>query len=405
MKESTFAGKFISKLEKIGRDQIESYLRRLLKERSFFEQVFQTLVEGIVVTDMESRIVYINKAAHKLLGISLRQNLLGEPLVKVISDTYLLQKIRDFELPEDNRVQSCDISVRYPRPAVYLLKILPLHEEDSGETSSLVFIISDISETRKKEIERFRQQRLESLATLTAGIAHEIKNPLNALSIHAQLLKHVLEEETDAFVHESKEYARIEQSTDIILEEIRRLTRIVNQFITSVRPFKLQIKYRDITTLVEDVMETVLPDADKRGVDIQINPMPDLPMILVDEHLIRQALMNIIINALESVEEGKGKVTISTSCSEKWLFITISDNGKGMTDSEVERMFEPYFTTKETGSGLGLFIVYRIIHEHRGEIQIESEPGEGTTFIIKLPLLKRPTRYLPEQHAKAGDNE
>lgn len=396
MADSAFAGKFISKLEKIDREQIETYLKHVLHERGFFDRIFQTLSEGIIVTDMESRIVMINAAAYKLLGISRKQRLLGEALIHFISDSNLVQEISKYNIQSNGDIRTVDVRVQYPRPALYLIKIIPLLDDETKEPASIVLIISDISETRQREMERYRQQRIESLATLTAGIAHEIKNPLNALSIHAQLVQRSLNA-ADAIPQNPQELERIRQSTEIILEEIRRLNRIVNQFITSVRPFKLQLKYCDINTLIEEIVETIRPDTEKQRIIISLALEQEIDPIIIDEYLMRQALLNIIINAMESVKPGHGKIEIKTLASEQSLFISIKDNGKGMNEEELHRMFEPYFTTKEYGTGLGLFIVYRVVQEHHGEINIQSEPGKGTTFTIQLPLLKRPLRYLPER--------
>ncbi|MCD6385822.1 PAS domain S-box protein [Candidatus Sumerlaeota bacterium] len=403
MNKSTFAGKFIAKLEKIDREQIESYLKRLWQERSFLEQVFQTLAEGIIVTDMESRIVFINRGAYKLLGISQRQRLLGEPLIEVIRDSNLLQGVQEFSLPSDGQVESYELKVQYPRPATYLVKIVPLREEETSELSSLVFIISDISEAKRKEEERSRQERLDSLATLTAGIAHEIKNPLNALNIHAQLLKRSIED--NSLIPDTPEYQRAKQSLEIIIEEIRRLARIVNQFITAVRPFKLHLKSCDVNRILEELVKTFGPELKERRIKITMSLERDIPPIYADEHLIRQTFLNILKNAIETIEDQNGEIGIRTFYSGKWVYVSVRDNGKGMTEEEMRRMFEPYFTTKDYGSGLGLFIVYRVIQEHRGEIKVQSEKGKGTVFTVQLPILKRPVRLLPHKKRKAKNEK
>lgn len=399
MNKSTFAGKFISKLGKIDREQVELYLKKLWQERSFLERVFQTLVEGIIVTDMESRIVFINRSAYKLLGINLRRRLLGEPLVEVIKDSNLLQELQEFSLPTDGEVESYELKVQYPRPATYLLKIVPLREEETTEISSLVFIISDVSEAKRREEERYRQERMESLALLTAGIAHEIKNPLNALNIHAQLLKRSID--NDSLVPNTPEYQRARQSLEIIIEEIRRLARIVNQFITAVRPFKLQLKNCDINRILQEIVQTFDPEIKEKRIKLSISLEHDIPPIYADEDLIRQALLNIFKNAIEAIEDENGEIGIRTFYSENKVYVSMWDNGKGMTEDEMRRMFEPYFTTKDSGSGLGLFIVYRVIQEHRGEIEVQSEKGKGTVFTIQLPTLKRPVRLLPHKKREA----
>lgn len=399
MADSRFAGKFISRLEKIDREQIESYLLKLWRERSFLERVFITLQEGIIITDIDSRIIYINRAGYKLLGISQRRHLLGEPLVKVVTDSELLEQIRNFTLSLNGQAKQYEIKVRFPRNATYLLKILPLRDESDQSISSLIFIINDITDTKLQEQEKFRQERLGSLATLTAGIAHEIKNPLNALNIHAQLIKRALDT-NETLTKDSEEFARIKESTEIILEEIRRLTRMVNQFISAVRPLKLQLQPCNINQVIEDLIETIKVELQEKHIQLSLLLDPEVPPVYADEYLVRQALLNIMKNAIEAIEHQQGEIEIKTYAADNWVYVSVSDNGKGMNEEELRQMFEPYFTTKTYGSGLGLFIVYRVIQEHRGEIQVNSTPGKGTTFIVQLPVVKRPVRLLTHKTAK-----
>ncbi len=399
MKETTFAGKFIARLEKIDRNQIEAFVKHLWEERSFLERVFHSLVEGLIVTDMESRILFVNRSAYRLLGIRSDLRLLGSPLVEVIKDLNLLKKIREFTIPERGEVGTCEVKVEFPRNATYLFTVIPLSDEETDEITSFVFILSDISEAKQREQALFRQRRLESLATLTAGIAHEIKNPLNALNIHAQLIKREIQKDKH-LKKKIPEYKHITESLDIIQEEIQRLTLIVNDFMTAVRPLRLQLKICNVNKILDEIIETIKPELAEKGIELKRDYEPDLPEIKADETLIRQSFFNIIKNSIEALTNENPEIKMITSSHDSYISVTIEDNGKGMTEDDIHRIFEPYFTTKDYGSGLGLFIVYRVIQEHEGEIEVLSHVDKGTEFTVRLPIFRKPTRLLT--HKKKG---
>jgi two-component system, sporulation sensor kinase E len=261
-----------------------------------------------------------------------------------------------------------------------------------------VFIINDITGLKKKERERMQAERLLSLAKLIAGLAHELKNPLNSLTIHAQLLKKML---SPGHEHEQQiEFSRINQSVNIILEEIQRMSKIVDQFILAARPSRPSFEMHNINSLVQRIAEFLGPELELKGIHLRLDLDPEIPMTRLDEHQMRQALLNIVRNSIEAIETPHGQIEIKTTLRDDSIQIHVRDNGCGIPEQDQGKVFEPYYTKKFSGSGLGLMVVYRVIREHNGGISLKSQPGQGTTFTITLPLTQKPLRLLAERSGK-----
>jgi signal transduction histidine kinase len=218
-------------------------------------------------------------------------------------------------------------------------------------------------------------QRLAALGRLTSGVAHEVKNPLNAMMIHLELLK----ERLDAPPPE------VQQSLEVIGGEIRRLDRVVQGFLRFMRPHELLLKPIDVATLVQSAVVLVEAEWQSQGIHFAVEVAPGLPAIEADEELLRQALLNLIQNACQAMPRG-GFVTVGARVDGHTLCLEVTDEGVGIAPEEVERIFTLYFTTKPDGTGIGLSVVYRIVQMHDGSIDVRSELGRGTTMTVRLPL-------------------
>ncbi|MBN1903111.1 PAS domain-containing protein [Candidatus Sumerlaeota bacterium] len=395
MRTKSFAGKFLSRLEKIDRRQIESYLSNLVQEREFLDVIFNRMEEGIIVTDANRRILFMNAAACKNLSLK------GDPaqyagkiLTDLIASSHLRERITNFDMNKDQDIAE-EIKVNKPRGHILKIRFLPI-QDDSGDINSIVFLISDITEQKLKEFTLMQQQRICALANLTAGVAHEIKNPLNSLQIHAQLLKKFLSTQKKNTDPEQKE--RNQKSIDIILEEISRLSEIVNQFLMAVRPQKIAFHPGDINHILKRLAETISPILEQKGVRLIMNLEPTKVEILSNEERLYQAFWNIAQNAQEAMENTENPILkITTRIESQKLAIDFNDNGCGIAEEHFENIFDPYFTTKFSGSGRGLMLVYQIVNEHGGQIDIKSAKGKGTQVTITLPLSRRLVRFLTER--------
>jgi len=224
-------------------------------------------------------------------------------------------------------------------------------------------------------------------------VAHEIGNPLNSLHIHLQLMERKAQE----LDHKSK--AELEQSIDVARSEVRRLDSIVTQFLRAIRPSRPRLHPENVNTIVEEAVRFFTPEIQDRDIVVEQELRADLPLLQLDSEQMKQAFYNVIKNSLEAMRR-QGTLRIRTDLDDTHVIVSFVDTGGGMSAENLSRVFEPYFTTKPSGTGLGLLIVRRIVREHGGELSIESGPGEGLTLTIRLPYVEKRIRMLEAGEGK-----
>ncbi|MGB3119881.1 MAG: ATP-binding protein, partial [Verrucomicrobiales bacterium] len=253
-----------------------------------------------------------------------------------------------------------------------------------------VLLLRDVTQSRRSEEERIESEKLNALTMLAAGVAHEIGNPLNSLNIHLQLIGRKLKKAPPKLA------ADLGEMVEICRGEVQRLDFIVTSFLSAVRPTSPQLRMVDINELLRDSVRFLAPEIADRGIKVVLRLHPTLPLLSVDEDQIKQVFYNILRNASQALGSGsKGRVTITTDMDDATVSMRFTDTGPGISPENLGRITEPYFTTKATGSGLGLLIVHRIVREHGGEVEIKSREGDGTTVTIFLPRMEKRMRYLP----------
>ncbi|WP_252723395.1 two-component system sensor histidine kinase NtrB [Treponema pedis] len=245
-----------------------------------------------------------------------------------------------------------------------------------------IILIADVTEKRNEEIKNRRLESLASLTNVAAAVAHEIKNPLAAISIHLQLLKKNF---TACNLSVNR---KAQKHINVIEEEIERLNKIVVDFLFSVRPLKLEFTPVDVNIILKNLYETFFEEFSDKGIAFSLDLKDGLPLIQGDERFLRQAFMNVITNASAAMPEG-GFLDITTKLNQETIVISISDSGYGILPENLNKIFEPYFTTKQDGTGLGLTMVYKVIKEHGGDVHVYSDYGIGTTFKFMLPMVRK----------------
>ena len=380
-------------LKKLSRITVEQY-RELLVSASTeivrLEAVLDSLPSGILVCDEKHFLIKANNSALRMLPLTHPEGGLLWNLVRDDRIAAFFQQI----LQAGNRVVECEMDVQAQgRGSLLSISVHPLVDRRKI-TGSLIYI-DDITEKRLREVRLRRAENLASLTTLAAGVAHEIKNPLGAISIHLQLMQKTLAKSGAKTVPLADKYF------GILNEEVERLNRIVVDFLFAVRPMTLELREGDINTLVAELAEFVAAELEQSKIRLLVELDKNLLPVLIDMRYMKQVLLNLIKNAQEAMPRG-GLLTIATIGSDSEIRISVCDTGTGIGPENLKKMFEPYFTTKASGTGLGLTLVYKIIREHQGDISVESREGEGTDIEISLPVYQKEQRLIA--YEAAGDN-
>jgi PAS domain S-box-containing protein len=389
-----FIEKTISKVEKLNNDQLRSILKEVALENDRLEAALQSTLDGIVVCSFDHFPIFVNKSAERILRMG--NDWSAAPLWESIGD----EEIRAFfhkNLLEEETVLGQEFALEnLGSTRIIAISLTALLSR--GRIAGTLVHIEDITDKRKKETQLRRAESLAALTTLAAGVAHEIKNPLGSISIHVQLLKKALRSNSKA------EKSRISHHLDIVEEEIDRLNKIVVDFLFAVRPMDINLISEDPGQLLTELADFVQYEAEKLGITIDLDVKPDLPRVLMDRKYLKQALLNLLKNAMAAMPNG-GTLGIKAENDENELKLSISDTGIGIPDDQQTKIFEPYFTTKENGTGLGLTITFKIVKEHSGDISVVSKPGKGSVFTIHLPVPQSEKKALPrweESTAVAG---
>lgn len=349
----------------------------LLKDRyraiqTYTGNILNNMSEGVIATDGEGKINLMNPSAEKILGFGPGEAI-GKYCGEIIKDS---ECIIEKAIKKNGPVEYTEILISTVRnKSIIIGGSADIVRNDDGTINTVVAVIKDVTLQRNIEEAQKRNEKLNAMGELAAGVAHEIKNPLNSIGITVQRFE-------KEFVPADDKDEYLEMIT-AMKSEIERVSAIINQFLTFARPPKIELKNVDSEELLKSVYNTFYSRAIKDKVELKLAAEPAL--ISADYSMLKQALVNLIQNAFEAVEEG-GTVGVESYRENSNLIITVSDTGHGIPQESMSKIFNLYYTTKQTGSGLGLSIVNQIISEHNGYLKVESKKNEGTKFILTIPL-------------------
>jgi two-component system, sporulation sensor kinase E len=378
-----FLAKALEKIDKMDRERIRSLVFAITEENDRLEMVLESMTDGVVVTGREHQILLFNKSAERLLPFAPGE-LVEKPAWNTIEDREIAAFLED-KLVNQEKVRDREFTLDERGGITLSVSIMPLVQDKIIRGN--VIHIEDVTQKRAEQARLRRAESLAALTTLTAGVAHEIKNPLASIGIHLQLIKKAIEG------RDTVESAAVGEYLQVIDEEVGRLNQIVVDFLFAVRPMDAQLECRDLNPVIRELLEFLRFELDEAGIQVELQLAEDLPRISLDEKYLKQALLNIIKNAITAMPSG-GKMHIKTAASDGELILTIADTGVGMPEEIIDKIFEPYFTTRAFGSGLGLTLVYKIVKEHLGDITVSSREGEGTSFQISFPVPQREKRLI-----------
>lgn len=344
----------------------------LSRIKAFSDNLVENMPIGLLATDSEKRIVSLNNVAATVLQLSPEESVgkdahtllpqeISEPLQLLESGEESVEKEIECQL-SDQKVVPLEINATLLR-------------DEKGSFLGHVILFKDLTEVRTLKKEVARSQRLASVGRLAAGVAHEVRNPLSSIKGFATYFKERY--------HNVPEDIHIAQ---IMIKEVDRLNRVVGQLLEFARPITLTKKAFSINTLITDSLKMVERQADEANVDLKVQLLPDSKDVILDPDKISQVLLNLYLNAIESMRSGgELSVTISVPSEKNGIEINVADTGAGIRPEDLAHVFDPYFTTKTSGTGLGLAIVHNILEAHAGQIKIKSHLEAGTTITLVLP--------------------
>jgi len=358
-----------TKIDRLGR-QIRDVREVFSALKENLDQIMGTLQDGLVLFTRDSRVVLVSTSAERFIGRA-RGEILGKMVEEAFSDANRLGRLVLDAFALHRPIPPREIEMENGRRVQVALDFIA----ERGERIGALLTMRDAETVRQIENEIELSRRLAAIGRLTSGVAHEVKNPINAIVVHLELLREKMRTiDPDTSRH-----------LNIIGREIHRLDRVVQTLVDFNRPVDLRLSDFDLRRLAEDVVSLASPEAARQGVDMKTNFPRESLLVRADADLIKQALLNVVLNGVQAMADG-GVLSISAYRNDVAATIEVRDQGGGIAPEIRDKIFNLYFTTKRAGSGIGLAMSYRVMQLHNGALDFVTEMGRGTTFRLLLPL-------------------
>ena len=385
------------KVNKLSNEQLISLLDDMVEENENLYSILECITVGLLILDNDFYLKQSNKIVESRLSFSVYLDdpkATSVPIWEIMDDEEIgsyFKKCWEKGLTnttEDFTVMTSGGSIRF-----LTITMTPLMHD--GETTGKIILVRDVTEKKNQEVLLHRMENMANLTNLAAGMAHEIKNPLGAISIHIQLITKALEKaRANGDILPPKKF--VEDHVDVVNDEINHLNKLIMDFLFAVRPVNAQLQLKKPSVLIQNVVDFFTPEFHDNNINVNLIIKDSQSRLMLDEKLLRDVIINLAQNALAAIIQKKndeatpsdytGEFSIECASAENKYYIIISDNGCGMKSETVSKIFEPYFTTKANGTGLGMTMVYKIVKEFSGDIHVESQEGKGTVFTMMFPL-------------------
>ncbi len=379
---SSFYQKALGKAEQ-SPEKLMTVARSMLDRCRLAGTVFASLSTALIVFDKDGSIVDFNRQAQRFFP-ALKTRVKSMETVFTLSD---LAKFFKETLSGELSYQCRSFSVRREGETPVVLEVLCDPWIEDGKILGMVAQIRDISERESEQKKNDVTERLNSLVSMTAAVAHEIKNPLGAMSLYVDILKKRMNKL-------SLDDEKLKECSDVLSEEIERLNAVVSSFLMTLRPLDLSSEPVSLSVVAEDVLRLVRYDLEKHRIEAVLKKEDDVPAVIIDVNKMKQVLLNLINNSMHAMPDG-GRLTLSLAVRDDRVALSVADTGKGIPERLLPRVFDPYFTTSASGTGLGLTIVYQIMKSHGGDIAVDSEEGRGTVFTLFFPIPQKEISLIP----------
>lgn len=366
----------------ISQEHLRELCASALDEFDLLKEVLDRENEGHIVLDrIQGDVILMTRSLMKLIPVSIS----GKNFTDSIKDPDLKKYFLSV-LDGNENMNERDFSFGEGEIKTIRISFMPFMLKDR---EYLDIRFNDITENLKKEMKLRNTEALASMTTMAAGVAHEIKNPLAAMQIYTSLLRKAIQS--------GKGLDKANEFIDIIEQETERLNEIAVDFLFAVKPMQVDLKLDSLNDIIMELSDFVAVEAATKNIKITLSLDKFIPSLMLDRKLLRRAFLNIINNSFYAMKDG-GELIIEDKCDGDYVKLAIIDNGSGMSEETKSRIFEPYYTTKaESGTGLGLTAVLKIINAHSGEIALDSQLGKGTCFTFKFPIPKSQRKVLKDK--------
>lgn len=358
-----------TKIDRLGR-QFRDVKEVFSALKENLDQIMGALQDGIVLFTRDARVVLVSASAERFTGKP-RSEMLGSHVEQIFNDSTRLGQIVLYSFALQQDVPPREIETLDGRRMQMSLDFI----EERGQPIGALLSMRDVESVRRIENELELSRRLAAIGRLTSGVAHEVKNPINSIVIHLEVLREKLLQ----LDPESRRHM------DIITSEIHRLDRVVKTLVDFTRPVELALSELDLRRIAEEVFALAAPQARQQNVEISYVASTEPLVVRADSDLMKQALLNVVLNGIQAMPQG-GKLIVSSARQNDLALIVVRDHGVGIPPEVRDKIFNLYFTTKKSGSGIGLAMTYRALQLHNGALEFDSEIDRGTTFRLLLPL-------------------
>jgi two-component system sensor histidine kinase AtoS len=362
---------------RLHRNELESRLREITSLKAYTDDILSSMTNGLITIDLEKRIITLNEMAEGILGKG-KEGMVGLSLEETLGERHPLSQMLNETLTNEKGIFHLEVELKRDGESLWLTASTSVLADGEEKKIGALAVFQDITEIKDLE-EKLRQaDRLAALGTLSAGLAHEIKNPLSAIKTFVQLLPQKLENPSFR-----------EKFNITVPREIDRINQLVEDLLELTRKRIRPLVNLDINHLILQIIDLHGEEMKKRNIVFEDHLGRTLPAVSGDSDKLYRAFSNIVINAIQAMPNG-GSLFISSELDQDFsiLKLTFRDTGIGMDEQTTKNLFNPFFTTKDKGVGLGMALTRKIIEDHRGTIEVMSEKGIGTTFVLRLPVVK-----------------